>query len=225
MHITAAMTFQEVKVNIPFGDKSLDGIVSVPDDHNFCGVILTHGAGGDMNFRHLVSITTFLASNGILCVRFTCKGLNLAYRVNAYKAVVEYMRKSKEYKVNDLFLGGRSMGARAAAAVVKQLMENNDDDIRGLICLSYPLHPPKQQKKLRTSDLQLVQNPVLFLSGTADEMCEKSLLEGEVNKMVAPTKVYWIDGANHGMGVKGRTEEEIMDEMNSQVLSWIQETV
>ncbi|MGH0182509.1 UNVERIFIED_CONTAM: hypothetical protein FKN15_009718 [Acipenser sinensis] len=121
---------------------------------------------------------------------------------------------------------GRSMGARAAAAVVKQLTEDNDDDdIQGLICLSYPLHPPKQQKKLRTSDLQLVQNPVLFLSGIADEMCEKSLLEGEVSKMVAPTKVYWIDGANHGMGVKGRTEEEIMDEMNSQVLSWIQETV
>ncbi|XP_041115377.1 testis-expressed protein 30 [Polyodon spathula] len=225
MYITAAMPFREVNVNIPFGDKSLDGIVSVPDDHNLCGVILTHGAGGDMNFRQLVSITTFLASNGILCVRFTCKGLNLGYRVNAYKAVVEYMRNSKEYKVNDLFLGGRSMGARAAAAVVKQLTENNDDDIRGLICLSYPLHPPKQQKKLRTSDLQLVQNPVLFLSGTADEMCEKSLLEGEVSKMVAPTKVYWIDGANHGMGVKGRTEEEIMDEMNSQVLSWIQETV
>ncbi|RXM29401.1 KDEL motif-containing protein 1 [Acipenser ruthenus] len=54
---------------------------------------------------------------------------------------------------------------------------------------------------------------------------KESLLEGEVNKMVAPTKLYWIDGANHGMGVKGRTEEEIMDEMNSQVLSWIQETV
>lgn len=31
--------------------------------------------------------------------------------------------------------------------------------------------------------------------------------------MVEPTKVYWIDGANHGMGVKGRTEEEIMDEI------------
>ncbi|KAK1167950.1 hypothetical protein AOXY_G10753 [Acipenser oxyrinchus oxyrinchus] len=177
-----------------------------------------------MNFRHLVSITTFLASDGIHCVRFTCKGLNLGYRANAYKAGKKstallniLLQNSKEYKVNYLFLGGKLLLYQwYIFGWFQRHRFNIDDDIWGLIYLSYPLHPPKQQKKLQTSDLQLVQYPVLFLSGTADKnilLPFKSLLEGEVSKMVAPTKVYWIDGANHGMGVKGRTEEEIMDEM------------
>ncbi|KAG2456302.1 NEPRO protein, partial [Polypterus senegalus] len=79
-----------VKVKIPFGIKFLDAVISVPMRglHVHVGVVLTHGAGGDLHFRHLVSMATSLASNGVLCVRFTCKGLNLSYRTKAYRAVV-----------------------------------------------------------------------------------------------------------------------------------------
>lgn len=76
-------------MKVPFGRKHLDTMLSVPasvtDVHT--AVILTHGAGGDMNFKHLVSLAHALASGGVLCVRFTCKGLNLTYRVKAYRAV------------------------------------------------------------------------------------------------------------------------------------------
>uniref|UniRef100_A0A669QJE4 Uncharacterized protein n=1 Tax=Phasianus colchicus TaxID=9054 RepID=A0A669QJE4_PHACC len=41
-----------------------------------------------MNFPQLVSLAAYLASQGILCLRFTCKGLNIAYRTKAYKTVV-----------------------------------------------------------------------------------------------------------------------------------------
>lgn len=76
-------------MKVPFGTKQLDAVVCVPasvkDVHT--AVILTHGAGGDMNFKHLVSLAHALASSGFLCLRFTCKGLNLCYRVKAYHAV------------------------------------------------------------------------------------------------------------------------------------------
>lgn len=67
------------------------------------------------------------------------------------------------------------MGSRAAASVVRQLSQDDDDDgfIQGLVCLSYPLHRPKLQSKLRDEDLLLTRCPVLFVSGSADEMCEK----------------------------------------------------
>lgn len=71
---------------------------------------------------------------------------------------------------------GRSMGSRAAASVIRQLSQDEDDDdgfIQGLVCLSYPLHRPKLQSKLRDDDLLLISCPVLFVSGSADEMCEK----------------------------------------------------
>lgn len=80
--------FQDT-VKVPFGTKYLDAALcfpaSVTDVHT--AVILTHGAGGDMNFKHLVSLAHALAADGFLCLRFTCKGLNLGYRVKAYRAV------------------------------------------------------------------------------------------------------------------------------------------
>ncbi|XP_053167274.1 testis-expressed protein 30 [Hemicordylus capensis] len=215
----------ETKVKIPFGAKYLDAVFSIPDKMPSYAVILTHGASGDMNFPQLISLANYLASHGFLCLRFTCKSLNLIYRTKAYKAVVDYIRSAGDYKLSGIFIGGRSMGSRAAASVTREADQDNDSFIQGLICLSYPLHRPKLQNKLRDEDLFLIKSPVLFLSGTTDEMCDKQLLEGVAIKMKAPNKVHWIEKANHSMTVKGRTADEISLEINIQVLSWIKEII
>lgn len=77
-------------MTVPFGKKQVDAALSVPSDASRVrtAVILTHGAGGDMNFTHLVSLAHALACSGIICLRFTCKGLHLGYRVKAYRAVL-----------------------------------------------------------------------------------------------------------------------------------------
>ncbi|KYO39404.1 testis-expressed protein 30 isoform X1 [Alligator mississippiensis] len=219
--------YGEVKVKIPFGNKYLDAIFSVPERISTHGVILTHGAGGDMNFPHLVSLVTYLASHGVLCLRFTCKGLNITYRTKAYKRVVEYLKSCGEYTLSGVFLGGRSMGSRAAASVVRQISQDdsNDEFIQGLICLSYPLHRPKLQSKLRDEDLFFIRCPVLFVSGSEDEMCERKLLEGVASKIKVPKKIHWVDKANHGMSVKGRTADDVMMEINTEIFSWIQEII
>jgi len=51
------------------------------------------------------------------------------------------------------------------------------------------------------------------------------LLEGVASKMKAPKKIHWIDKANHGMAVKGRTTDDVMEEINAQVFSWLRENV
>ncbi|XP_048710636.1 testis-expressed protein 30 isoform X1 [Caretta caretta] len=179
-----------------------------------------------MDFSHLVSLVAYLASRGLLCLRFTCKGLNIAYRTKAYKTVVEYLKSSGEYKLSGVFLGGRSMGSRAAVSVARQIsQDDNEDFIHGLICLSYPLHQPKLQSKLRDEDLFFIKCPVLFVSGSKDEMCEKKLLEGVASKMKTPKKIHWVEKANHGMTVKGRTADDIMMEISTQVFSWIKEII
>ncbi|XP_007501389.1 testis-expressed protein 30 [Monodelphis domestica] len=223
--------YSEVNLKIPFGNKNLDAVCTVPDkiltdQVLIYAVILTHGAAGDMNFPHLKSLANHLASNGILCLRFTCKGLNITHRIKAYKAVLEYLKTSDEYRLAGIFLGGRSMGSRAAASVMCQIeSEDGDDFIRGLICFSYPLHRPKQQHKLRNESLLLIKGPVLFVSGSADEMCEKKLLEKVAKTMKAPTKIHWVKKASHSMAVKGRSADDVLKEINSRVLSWIQEVI
>ena len=60
----------------------------IPSHPNHYGVILTHGAGGDMNHAQLVSFATALAEVGFLVLRFTCKGLNIKYRSKVYLTVL-----------------------------------------------------------------------------------------------------------------------------------------
>ncbi|XP_044284136.1 testis-expressed protein 30 isoform X2 [Varanus komodoensis] len=213
----------ETNVKIPFGSKYLDAVFSIPDKILPYAVILTHGASGNMNFSHLISLANYLVSHGCLCLRFTCRSLNIFHRAKAYKAVVEYLRSSSDYKLDGVFLGGRSMGSRAAASVTRQADQDNDSFVQGLICLSYPLHRPKLQTKLRDEDLLFIKSPVLFVSGTEDEMCDKQLLESVAVKMQASTKIHWIEKANHSMAVRGRTADDILLEINMQVLSWIKE--
>ncbi|XP_063809273.1 testis-expressed protein 30 isoform X2 [Pseudophryne corroboree] len=176
-----------------------------------------------MNFSHLVSLTKFLVPHGLLCLRFTCKGLNLVYRTKAYKAVLTYLKSSEEYKLGGVFVGGRSMGSRAATSVMRAACEEEDGFIQGLICLSYPLHPPNAKGKLRDEDLVRVTRPSLFISGSADDMCDKTLMMSTVSKMKAPAKIHWVENANHGMTAKGKTMSDVLTEINEQTLFWIQE--
>ncbi|XP_030614856.1 testis-expressed protein 30 isoform X2 [Archocentrus centrarchus] len=117
--------FQEA-VKVPFGTKSLDaalcGPADVKDVHT--AVILTHGAGGDMNFKHLVSLAHKLASNGFLCLRFTCKGLNLAYRVKAYSAVWDYLKSLQKFTITHTFFGGQTHAHRQRSEDLRMLPEH-----------------------------------------------------------------------------------------------------
>lgn len=53
----------------------------------------------------------------------------------------------------------------------------------------------------------------------------QQLLEGVVSKMKAPKQIHWIDKANHGMAVKGRTADDVMEEINAKVVSWLRENM
>ncbi|XP_012499891.1 PREDICTED: testis-expressed sequence 30 protein [Propithecus coquereli] len=162
-----------------------------------------------------------VASSVLVC---TPKGVRAVRCPRPLSPPPNYLKTSGEYKLAGVFLGGRSMGSRAAASVMCHIEPDVADDfVRGLICISYPLHHPKQQHKLRDEDLFRIKDPVLFVSGSADEMCEKNLLEKVAQKMQAPNKIHWIEKANHSMAVKGRSTNDVFKEINTQILFWIQE--
>ncbi len=47
------------------------------------GIILAHGAGGDMHSGNLAHYAATFADAGFPCLRFTCKPTRLPYRVKA----------------------------------------------------------------------------------------------------------------------------------------------
>ena len=76
------------------------------------------------------------------------------------------------------------MGCRAAAALARQLTGESEDAVQGVICLSFPLHPPGQTHThlQRSEDLRGLpeHTPVLFVSGTEDNMCDRVRQEAVV---------------------------------------------
>ena len=52
------------------------------------GVVLAHGAGGDLTSGNLPKIAETLAQNGYCCIRFTCKPVRLPYRVKACQVLL-----------------------------------------------------------------------------------------------------------------------------------------
>jgi pimeloyl-ACP methyl ester carboxylesterase len=61
---------------------------------------------------------------------------------------------------------------------------------------------------------------MLFVSGTADPFATPALLT-ESLKDIPNATLHWIDGANHGLKVKGRTSEDVLNEVVTTISGWI----
>eukprot|EP00877_Chromochloris_zofingiensis_P014393 jgi/Chrzof1/9207/Cz03g39250.t1 len=170
------------------------------------GVILTHGASGDLDSGYLPEYAQGIARAGYPCLRFTCKPIQLPTRVAVMKAI---LAKSDSLlhgpPVKQWVLAGHSMGARVASAVAA------DDDqahaqrtIMGCVFSSYPLHPPGNPAQLRDDPLCKLQQPLLFLRGSKDAFSTPQPWEDVMARMTSTNiQVHTVSGGDHGLKVKG----------------------
>lgn len=49
----------------------------------------------------------------------------------------------------------------------------------------------------------------------------QNLLQNIMHVMKSPSAVHWVKDANHGLAVRGRTEESVLEEVNSQIIAWV----
>lgn len=117
-----------------------------------------------------------------------------------------------------LFLGGRSMGGRAASMLVADGYECD-----GLILAAYPLHPAGQPEKLRDAHLAAIKCPVLCLSGTRDALCTKELMAQAIAAL-PNWHLHWLEGADHSFNVlksSGTTNADVEREVASVLEAWL----
>jgi predicted alpha/beta-hydrolase family hydrolase len=85
----------------------------------------------------------------------------------------------------------------------------------GLIFCSFPLHMPRKPDTKRAQHLVKIGRPMLFLSGTRDELAERALLEPLV-KALPNAELHWLETADHGYRVLKRQRtraDSVFDEM------------
>ncbi len=168
-------------------------------------LIFTHGAGGDLHSDAILHFRRGFATQlPILCFQ---GNMNLKSRVKMFNAIVEAQPGSTN-------LGGRSMGARAAAMAVL-------DSTNHLVLVSYPLHTAKD---LRDSILLALPPSikVIFVSGDRDSMCDLERLQQVRRQMKCQTWRIRVQGADHGMKIKPRAgSADVVQKSGEVVAAWI----
>lgn len=182
-------------------------------------LILAHGAGGTMQAGGLPQLGDALAAAGVGVVRFNFPYAEARRRApdrqatleTCYRAVAESVRPL----ASTLFLGGRSMGGRIASHLVESGYR-----CRGLVFLSYPLHPPGQPQRLRDRHLYAIRVPMLFIQGTRDAFARPELLSEVLGKLPSAT-LHAVDKADHGLKVPGRSADEVREDVVAAIAGWV----
>lgn len=107
----------------------------------------------------------------------------------------------------DLVIGGRSMGGRMCSLAVAGFDGNDratqpaDVALRvaGLVCVSYPLHPPAQPQKLRTAHFARLTVPSLFVSGTKDDFGTPEEIRHHLAVLPTEPDLHFVEGGRHDL--------------------------
>jgi uncharacterized protein len=166
-----------------------------------------------------------LATHGFLTVKFNFPYAEGRWRfarkpdrtevlVDSYQRVVEETRES-EWKPNNIFLGGVSMGAAVASHVVADRADISE--LKGLFFLNYPLHRPRNPAILGDQHLHKISQPMIFVAGTKDIYAQPRAVKSVVSSLGAKTQIHWVEGADRrfnkhkGRAIDSKTLKEIVE--------------
>lgn len=179
-------------------------------------VVLAHGAGAGMSHQSMQAIADAFEHRGIATLRFNFPFMEAAKSRTdppavATATIAAAFAAARERTALPLWLGGHSFGGRMAShAVLDRCL-----DPVGLVFCSFPLHPAGRPASARAAHLPSLRQPMLFLSGTRDELADGGLLTQVVANLPI-AQLHWLDTADHGYHVLKRTREsteDIFDEM------------
>lgn len=178
-------------------------------------IVLAHGAGALMDSPFMNRVARGLAERGLRVVRFEflyMRARRLEGRRTAPDREPVLRRSWLDTIVRlgggpRLVIGGKSLGGRIASLVA------GEGNVRGLVCLGYPFHPPGDRQRLRTRHLETLATPALIVQGTRDPF---GTTEDVGLYALSPSiQVHWIDDGDHSFKPRvrsGRTEEQNLEE-------------
>lgn len=133
-------------------------------------LVLTHGANGLPHTADLLAVRAAALRAGVAVALVT-----QAYRVagrtvsasfgpqdEAWRLVVDTVRRRRGLRGVPLVVGGRSNGARVACRTAR------DCGASAVLALAFPLHPPGRPEKTRLAELEGAGVAVLVVQGDRD---------------------------------------------------------
>jgi len=190
-------------------------------------LVIAHGAGAGMDHPFMAAVATGLEALGIATLRY-----QFPYMENRRKrpdspalchATVRAAVATAQQRLPrvPLFAGGKSFGGRmtSQAQAAAPLSE-----VRGIVFLGFPLHPPEQPSAASAQHLFGIKIPLLFLQGTRDTFAELALLQAVAKQLGSSATLTLFQDADHSFHVPartGRTNAQILGEVLNALASWI----
>lgn len=185
------------------GLREVTAALHTPADPRGVGVLLTHGAGGDLETAGLVALASVFAGAGADTLR-----VNLPYREQGRRLPprAEYSvapfasllraARSQITGVSRWIVGGRSYGGRVASLAVADGLVAD-----GLVLYSYPLHPPGKPGRRRVDHWSRLHVPCLFLHGERDAFGSADAMRSELWRIGGAATFHEVEGADHSLRV------------------------
>ena len=166
-------------------------------------VLLYPGAGSDSTHSSLVTTRAALAPHRVVLADFPYRKVGRKAPDRAPKLLAAIREELAHLPVDEpLVMGGRSMGGRMCSMISAGV----DDlpapaNLKGLVLISYPLHPPGKPDSLRVEHLAQITVPTLFISGSNDTFGTPDEIRTWTATMPAKAKVrhIFLDGLGHDL--------------------------
>jgi uncharacterized protein len=188
-------------------------------------LVLGHGASTNMRHATLQNIAERMADVGIATFRYNFPYMEYGKGRDSQEVCTTTVRAAvaaAHQATIDLpvLAGGHSFGGRMTSTAASQAPL---DRVHGLVFFAFPLHQPGKPDTKRAQHLDAVTIPMLFLSGTRDDLADWNLLNGVCKKLGRRAKLHPLETADHGFHVLKRSrksDEDVFVEMARVVRDW-----
>src|SRR5687767_15079626 len=193
-------------------------------------LVLAHGAGAPQQHPFMLAFARALSERGLDVLTFNFLYAEQRRKVPdrmpqliaCYRAVIDAAYAEIESARERLFIGGKSMGGRAATHVAAG---DPDLTLAGLVLLGYPLHPPGRPDQLRDAHLPDVRRPMLFVQGARDTFGTPSELKPVLASLSPLPTLHHVEGGDHSFRISGSDaksrQEAVYAEIQDAVVEWI----
>jgi predicted alpha/beta-hydrolase family hydrolase len=216
---------QALDIEVGAGTR-VSGILMTPLESKACFVV-AHGAGAGMLHPFMEKLANDLAARRIATLRYQFPYMEKLSRRPDPPALCHATVRAAVQGARTLlpslplFAGGKSFGGRMTSQAQAAIPLA---DVRGLIFLGFPLHPPKQPSDARAEHLSKVRVPMLFLQGARDEFAQPALLNPVISRLGVLATLRVLPDADHSFRVPARghtTHDQINDEMLDALTGWV----
>jgi hypothetical protein len=203
---------------------NVSGLLLSPDSATHL-LVLGHGASTNMRHATLQTIAERMADAQIATFRYNFPYMEHGYGRDSQPTCMATVRSAVAVAHRlapdlPLLAGGHSFGGRMTSNAAA---ESPIEGVRGLVFFSFPLHQPGQPATKRADHLSAITVPMLFLSGTRDELAYLDLLQPVCQKLGNLATLHLLDTADHGFRILKRTrksDEDVFVEMARTVKEW-----